>query len=134
MKYVLDSNIISYALKGDAEIRRHLDEATATGNEISMPHIVYFEIKRWLLQIGAKGKRRVFEEMLHDTITIQSMDEPVWDMAATLYVETRKEGKPMGDADLLIAAYCLVNDYTLVTNNTRHFERVDGLKLVNWKT
>ena len=133
MKYVLESNIISYALKGDVEVRRHLDEATATGNEIIVPHIVYFEIKRWLLEIGAKVKRRMFEEMLHDTITIQPINEPVWDMAATLYVQTRKEGKPMGDADLLIAAFCLINDFALVSNNTRHFERIEGLKLVNWK-
>jgi tRNA(fMet)-specific endonuclease VapC len=39
----------------------------------------------------------------------------------------------IGDADILIAAYCLVNDYTLVTNNTNDFNRIDGLKLVNWK-
>jgi len=58
----------------------------------------------------------------------------VWEKAAALYVYTRQIGKPVGsDTDLLIAAYCLINDCTLVTNNTRHFENIDGLKLVNWK-
>ena len=30
----------------------------------------------------------------------------------------QEQGKPIGDADVLIDAYCVVNDYTLVTNNT----------------
>jgi predicted nucleic acid-binding protein len=47
-----------------------------------------------------------------------------------------KRGTPIGgrgDGDYLIAAFCIVKDYTLVTGNTRHFERIDGLKYVNWK-
>ena len=36
------------------------------------------------------------------------------------------------DTDLLIAAHALRLDATLVTNNQTHFERVSGLKVVNW--
>jgi len=36
------------------------------------------------------------------------------------------------DADLLIAAQSLNRGYTLVTNNLKHFEGIDGLKLINW--
>ena len=61
------------------------------------------------------------------------MDEKVWDMASVLYVQTRKVGRPVGDADILIAAFCQVNGGTLVTNNLRHFEHIEGLKVVNWK-
>jgi len=38
----------------------------------------------------------------------------------------------MCNADILIAAYCLANNFTLVTRNTRDFERVEGLNFVNW--
>jgi predicted nucleic acid-binding protein len=62
------------------------------------------------------------------------INKAVWDKAAGLYVYSRQVGKPVGDdTDIIIAALCLLNDYTLVTNNTRHFEHIDGLKLVNWK-
>ena len=46
-----------------------------------------------------------------------------------------EQGTPIGkkDGDIFIAAYCIVNDYTLVTDNTRDFSRIDGLKYVNWK-
>ena len=34
--------------------------------------------------------------------------------------------------DILIAAFCVVNDYLLVTDNTKHFKDIDGLQFVNW--
>ena len=61
------------------------------------------------------------------------MPSDVWEKAADIYIALKQNGQIIGDADILIAAYCLVNDYTLVTNNTNDFNRVDGLKLVNWK-
>ena len=44
----------------------------------------------------------------------------------------KEAGTPIGEMDLLIAAQALGDDLTLVTNNTREFERVQGLKLENW--
>jgi len=38
----------------------------------------------------------------------------------------------VGDADLLIAAFCLVDEYILVTNNTRDFEKFTSLQLLDW--
>jgi len=38
----------------------------------------------------------------------------------------------VGDADILIAAFCIVNGYTLVTDNVKHFENIAGLRLMNW--
>jgi predicted nucleic acid-binding protein len=38
----------------------------------------------------------------------------------------------MDDFDLIIASCALAHNLTLVTNNMKHFERVEGLKLANW--
>ena len=38
----------------------------------------------------------------------------------------------VGDADILIAAFCLENDYTLVTNNTKDFVNIKGLLINDW--
>lgn len=43
-----------------------------------------------------------------------------------------KKGEPIGTFDTLIAAHAWSCGVTLVTNNTRHFTRVTGLKLANW--
>jgi predicted nucleic acid-binding protein len=46
-----------------------------------------------------------------------------------------REGHPLSctfDMDVLIAAFCKTYDLTLVTNNTKHFENIAGLRLADW--
>ncbi len=43
-----------------------------------------------------------------------------------------RQGTPVGDADLRIAAIALVRNLIIVTANTRHFQRVPGLPVENW--
>jgi tRNA(fMet)-specific endonuclease VapC len=43
-----------------------------------------------------------------------------------------QKGTPIGILDNMIAAQALVRGFTLVTNNTRKFERIPHLKLENW--
>jgi tRNA(fMet)-specific endonuclease VapC len=62
---------------------------------------------------------------------------PFDDQAAEEYGRLRAHlaasGTVIGPNDLLIAAIALANDMTLVTNNTREFSRVPGLKLEDWR-
>ena len=43
-----------------------------------------------------------------------------------------KAGTPIGALDTLIASHAKSLDCTLVTNNSREFVRVNGLKVENW--
>jgi len=53
-----------------------------------------------------------------------------WVRAAKIYAENLNH--PMSESDLLQAAFCLQNGYTLVTHNTRHFEHLQNLPLEDW--
>jgi predicted nucleic acid-binding protein len=53
-------------------------------------------------------------------------------MASDIYALRKHLGRPMDDGDLLIAAQCIARGYTLVTHNTKHFEGITGLSLVDW--
>ena len=44
----------------------------------------------------------------------------------------RKAGTPVDDFDLLIGATAVANKMILVTNNFKHFDRIDGIDLINW--
>jgi len=60
-----------------------------------------------------------------------------WDSdAAESYGKLRtffeRKGTPIGNMDLMIAAHALSKDRVVVTNNTRHFERVPQLRIENW--
>jgi len=61
------------------------------------------------------------------------MPDAVWEKAVDIYIALKQKGQLTGDADILIAAYCIFYGYTLVTDNTGDFIRIDGLKLTNWK-
>lgn len=49
-----------------------------------------------------------------------------------LKAELRRIGQPVAEFDLLIASVALSENLILVTNNTRHYERIVGLQLENW--
>lgn len=46
--------------------------------------------------------------------------------------ELERNGRPIGPLDMMIAAHALSLDIPLVTNNTREFERVKGLRVEDW--
>lgn len=52
---------------------------------------------------------------------------------ATIRAHLQRQGRPIGPYDLQIAAIALANDLTLVTHNTREFNRVGGLRLTDWE-
>ena len=43
-----------------------------------------------------------------------------------------KAGTPLDDFDLMLASCALAHNLVLVTNNVKHFRRIEGLKLANW--
>jgi predicted nucleic acid-binding protein len=96
-----------------------------------IPPMVYFEVRRWLLITGASAKEAVFER-IYSYSGIGIIDKDVLDAASLMYADLRKKGITGGDADTLIAAFCATHDYTLVTNNTKHFASIKNLNVVNW--
>jgi len=131
-KYAIDTNIISYILKNNKTIINKYRYECNQGNEFVMIPIVYYEINRWLLEKNAI-KLQIEFNMMCDEFPLLDTNKNVWDKAAEIYVNTRKKGKSIGsDADLLITAYCIVNNCTLITNNIRHFENIEELNVTNW--
>ena len=71
-------------------------------------------------------------ERLWRVLGVVMLDQAALDRAAELYAELRSRGQLIEDADLLSAAIALVNDMTLITNNTAHFNRIEGLQIEDW--
>jgi tRNA(fMet)-specific endonuclease VapC len=132
MIYALDSNTVSYLLKGDSRTQTRFQAEIDGGAAYVIPPLVYYEIKRGLVYVNAKVKLEAFLEFCGDGV-IGQMDLRAWDKAVEIYSRLRARGILIDDADLLIAAFCAANDYVLVTDNTRHFQRIDGLTIVSWK-
>ena len=130
-QYAVDSNIISFIMRGDRHLQNRVYREADEGEGVIIPPITYYEVKRGLIDCNSKIKLDAFKRLC-DKLGVDDMDMETLDTAADIYVKLKQAGCPIGDSDVLIAATCLTSDYTLITDNTRHFERVEGLQLVNW--
>jgi predicted nucleic acid-binding protein len=104
---------------------------SSQGHECVIPPVAYYEIKRGLIAVNAAAKEREFDKLCND-FEVGEMTTLAWLEAARLYALSKQNGRVIEDADLFIAAFCIINDYTLVTNNTKHFDGIRGLRHVNW--
>jgi predicted nucleic acid-binding protein len=131
--YALDTNIITYLIKKDPQVYWHFENAISNDDSCIIPPVVYYEIKRGLLAINAVNRLKYFDKLCGN-FYIGDTNIDVWEVAAKLYVIQKNKGLPIEDADLFIAAFCLVGKHPLVTNNTKHFEQIEGLTCLNWKS
>ncbi len=132
MRYLLDTNVCIIYLKGrNLNLKQRLEVIPA--QEIAVCSIVKAELCFGAMK-SANPERNF---ALQQTFLAQFGSLPFDDLAATTFgvvraqLETR--GISIGAYDLQIAAIALVNNLTLVTHNTREFERVDGLQLADWE-
>jgi len=131
MTYALDANIIIHLLRDTPLVVSQYDKMMVQGTSIIIPPYVDFEIRRGLRYANATAKERIYQKLC-DSCEIGEMRRETWIYAANLYSDLRHDKFTVGDADLLIAAFCLIDEYILVTNNTRDFEKFKSLQLVDW--
>jgi predicted nucleic acid-binding protein len=131
MKYALDTNIIIRLLKNDTIVCNHRDEALNQGHSLIIPAFVDYEMWRGFYYRSAPTKEKLYRSLCN-RYPIGEMTSDIWQRGARIYADLRNASLMIDDADILIAAFCIINGYILVTSNTRHFERIDGLQLVDW--
>jgi len=71
------------------------------------------------------------EEFLYP-FEILSYDEIASKEYGKIRSQLEKKGKVIGPLDMLIAAHAISKNLTLITNNTKEFDRIERLKVKNW--
>jgi tRNA(fMet)-specific endonuclease VapC len=94
--------------------------------------ISYYEVRRGLLLPQFQRQRMTFER-LTAARGVLPLNTPALDTAADLYQRLRSAGALIEDADILLASIALAHNAVLITRNTRHFERIEGLRPQNWE-
>lgn len=128
-KYLLDTNIISYYLKGIESLK---DKISSNIDLFSISIISYYEIVSGLQSIDATKRITEFEKFC-ELIDIINLDKASILASCKIYASLKKSGKLIDDIDILIAGIALSNNLVMVTDNTDHFERIGGLKVENWR-
>jgi len=132
MRYLLDTNIMVFLLRGDAKIAQAIDRVGL--EECAISEITKAELLVGYHKAGMKGRNpspRLFE--LLDSLTVIPIS-PAIDLYARELARLQIEGTPVDDFDLLIASTAVTFGLTIVTDDTSHFARIRGCVQENWHT
>jgi len=131
IRYLLDTNICIYLIK------KHPPEVLARFQQIQLkqlhiPTITLFELYYGIEKNNSQQRNLAALENFIAPLTVVDFTLDAAKKAAKVRSNLQKLGTPIGAYDVQIAAVALSLNMTLLTNNTREFERVKGLKLENW--
>lgn len=131
MKKMLDTNICIYIIKNKPQsVLEELKKCNVGDillSSITVSELIYGAYKSQFVEKNLKA----IEHFLVP-FDIAEYDYKSALEYGKLRASLEKKGQPIGSLDMLIAAHALSLDVTLVTNNTKEFERVESLKLENW--
>lgn len=128
--YMLDTNAASAAMRGIAGIDERLRAMQAARWCISA--ITHAELRYGAALRPDNAKVARYVDGFLRVARTEPWNAGAADLHGRLRAEFRRRGTPIGDFDEMIAAHALSLGAVLVTDNTRHFERVEGLLLENW--
>lgn len=130
MKYMLDTNICIYAQKGNASILQKIKEHWEEGLTISS--ITLAELQYGVKNSTNPDRNTIALMKFLSIVEIVPFDSNAAIEYGDIRSDLRKKGTPIGEMDMLISAHARAENFTLVTHNTREFERVEKLSLDDW--
>ena len=128
MKYMMDTNICIYAIKNKSEsvIRKILSQ---NPEDLCISVVTYAELMHGVEKSQAVEKNRIAMSLFLSAITVLDFDGEAAEAYGQIRAELERKGTPIDPMDLLIAGHARSQGLILVTNNTREFARVTGLRI-----
>ena len=127
--YLIDTDWVIHHLNGHSKITKRLDELKTQELAISLITLAELYDGIYVSRDPAGGELTLLE-FLND-VRLIGIDEETARLFARERGRLRAAGSLIGDFDLLIGVTAIQNGLTLLTNNRRHFERIDGLNIVS---
>ncbi|HEX4497222.1 MAG TPA: PIN domain-containing protein [Thermoanaerobaculia bacterium] len=130
MRLLLDTNTLSYLIKGTQPALDRLEKSIEDEAAFLLAPVVEYELTRYL---DLRGMPRLVRNYLKITSSWQRCDLAFndWREAARLWAERHRVGQSISDLDLLLAVLARREGAVLVTSNTRHFQGL-GVDLQDW--
>lgn len=126
---MLDTDTVSFALRGAGDVSNRL--LAVRPSDVCMSAITLAE-----LRYGADKRRsRKLHQLIDtfaDSVAVSSFDSAAAGRFGRVAAVLGRRGTPIGQLDAMIAAHALALGVTLVTNNSKHFEQVAGLRTASW--
>ncbi|MFV1917167.1 MAG: type II toxin-antitoxin system VapC family toxin [Patescibacteria group bacterium] len=127
MKYLLDTDVVIDHIRGRKLLNESVLRKGALISLITLGELYYGSFKS---EKGKKGVSIIRQDLNLLRIEVLSLTEGMIEKFAKIKADLVLKGKRLEDFDLLIAASALNFNLTLVTRNIKHFERIQGLKVL----
>lgn len=132
MLHMLDTDMASYIIKGRSPAVEEKLAALDPGM-VSISVITRAELLYGLKRLPPSHRLHLAVRQFLRLVRILSWDAEAADYYANIRHQLVTAGQPIGELDMMIAAHSLSAGAALVTNNVRHFQRIEApLTLVNW--
>ena len=129
--YLLDTNIVSYWMRGDAEVIERLK--CHVPSDLALSAITLAEILYGVEKSPArKRERRDKVQRISALLRLYPFDERAAGEYDIVRCQLEKSGHPISERDTQIAAVALAHRLTVVTHNVKEFRRVTRLKVEDW--
>jgi tRNA(fMet)-specific endonuclease VapC len=130
MRYLLDTNIVSALVRNPkgpvAERIRDVGEANVCTSIIVAAELRFGAAKKTSARLSAQL------EAVISALDVLPFESPADAVYGDIRAQLERAGMLIGGNDLLIAAQAIAGGHTVVTDNLREFQRVDGLPVTNW--
>ena len=129
MKYLLDTNICIYLFRGKYNMKEQINNVgieNCSISEISLAELVYGAEH----SSNPKKNHKLIADLTEQIVIISILDSIL--EYGKQKSRLRKQGTLISDFDLLIGSTAIANGLTMVTQNTKEFERLEGIELENW--
>jgi len=130
LAYLLDTNTLIYLFKNTGNVRQHMAQYKDTDLRLCTP--VMWELLTGAFKAQNPSSQLARLKEMENRFTVLPFDLDSARHAAQTRAHLERLGTPIGNVDTLISGIALAQDLTLVTRNTREFERVPGLRVENW--
>ena len=129
MKYLVDTDWIILHFRGNQRVAHRLEELMPEGIGISV--VSMGELYEGLYRSSNPGSSEQALQLILSAIEVVNIDDEICRIYGQESGRLRAKNARIGDNDLWIGATALRHDLTLLTNNTRHFHRMQGLTIIS---
>ena len=129
--YLLDTNIISYWMRGDRRVIDLIKKYAPSDlylSTITLAEILYGIEK----SATKKKKRRLKIEQISSLLGMYPFDEAAAGEYAVIRAQLEREGRVISERDTQIASIAMANKLVVVTHNVKEFSRIVKLKVEDW--
>ena len=130
-KYTLDTDILIDFLRGRSQAVSTIARLKEKG-VLATTVINAFELYWGAYKLGG-GKKAIDVKRLLNRLELLLLDERVAEKAGEEIAHLEKLGLPVNVRDLLVGVIAREHGYAIITGNEKHFRRIRGLSVVNWR-